>query len=145
MEFLTELGFIGLFISAFLAATILPLSSEVVLSALVLNDMNPILLVLVATLGNVLGSVVNYVIGYYGSDFFIHKVLKTSDEHMQKARTRFQKWGTASLLFAWVPVIGDPLTLIAGVMKVNIVWFLILVTIGKLLRYIAVVYGVSLL
>lgn len=143
MSFFTELGLIGLFISAFLAATVLPLSSEVVLSALYLNDFNPWWLLLVATLGNVLGSVVNYLAGYYGSDYFIKKLLKTPPEVFEKSRQRFQKWGLVSLLFAWVPVIGDPLTLIAGVLRVNFMAFVILVSLGKALRYALLLFGVS--
>ncbi len=143
MAYLTELGFVGLFISAFLAATILPLSSEVVLSALFLNEFNPVMLWLVATTGNVLGSVVNYYLGYYGSDFFSRKFSHTSSAQLKNTRRRYEKWGSASLLFAWVPVIGDPLTVIAGALKVNMVLFLLLVTLGKGARYAAILYGVS--
>lgn len=143
MAYLTELGFVGLFISAFLAATILPLSSEVVLSALFLNEFNPVMLWLVATTGNVLGSVVNYYLGYYGSDFFSRKFSHTSSAQLKNTRRRYEKWGAASLLFAWVPVIGDPLTVIAGALKVNMVLFLLLVTLGKGARYAAILYGVS--
>lgn len=142
MEFFNELGYAGLFISAFLAATILPLSSELVLSALLLNGFNPIFLVLLATVGNVLGSVVNYFIGRYGSDYIRHKFLKTTDEEFERSRQRYEKWGRWSLLLAWVPVIGDPLTVMAGILRVNFIWFLTLVTIGKFLRYVVISYGV---
>ncbi|MBW2365777.1 MAG: DedA family protein, partial [Deltaproteobacteria bacterium] len=119
MEIFTEFGYTGLFLSSFLAATILPLSSEVVLSILLLNHLNPVLLVSVATLGNVLGSFVNYAIGIWGSMFIIRKVLRISDHEFSKAKQRFNKYGVFSLFFAWVPVIGDPLTVVAGVLKVR--------------------------
>ncbi len=140
MEFFTELGFLGLFLSAFLAATILPLSSEIVLSFLLLSGLDPVLLVALATVGNVLGSLVNYAIGFWGSIFVINKILRVSEAQFEKSEQRFRKFGAWSLLFAWVPIIGDPLTLIAGVLKVNIVWFLVLVILGKLGRYIVVAY-----
>ena len=142
MEFFTELGFLGLFLAAFLAATILPLSSEIVLTFLLLSGLDPILLILLATAGNVLGSVVNYGIGFWGSVFVTNKVLRISEAQFEKSEQRFRKFGTWSLLFAWVPMIGDPLTLIAGVLRVNIVWFLVLVTLGKLGRYVVVAYVV---
>ena len=140
MEYFIELGYIGLFLSAFLAATILPLSSEVVLSLLLQTTLDPVTLVAVATTGNVLGSFVNYAIGFWGSVFVVRKVLKVSEKVFEKSKQRFEKYGTVSLLFAWVPIIGDPLTLIAGVLRINLWVFFVLVTIGKLGRYAVVTY-----
>ena len=143
MSYFTELGYLGLFISAFLAATILPLSSEVVLSTLLLNGLSPIALVTIATIGNVLGSLANYALGYWASLEVIKKWLKISEEDFVRAEQRFVKYGLFSLCFAWVPIIGDPLTLIAGVLRIRLLWFLILVTAGKLMRYIVISYLVS--
>jgi len=143
MEYFTELGFFGLFIASFLAATILPLSSEVVLSALLLSDLSPVALVAIATTGNVLGSLMNYALGYWVSLELVKKWLKISEEQFVKAEQRFVKYGIFSLCFAWVPVIGDPLTLIAGVLRIRLLWFLILVTAGKLMRYIVITYLVA--
>jgi membrane protein YqaA with SNARE-associated domain len=140
MEYFTEFGYAGLFIAAFLAATILPLSSEVVLSALTLAGLNPVSLVLVATTGNVLGSLLNYALGYWLSIELVKKWLKISEQEYIKAEQRFEKYGLFSLLFAWVPIIGDPLTLIAGVMRIRLTWFVILVSIGKLGRYSLISY-----
>ena len=140
MDYFTELGYLGLFISSFLAATILPLSSEVVLSALLLNDLSPVTLVAVATTGNVLGSLTNYALGYWVSLELVKKWLKISDSQFVQAEQRFVKYGIFSLCFAWVPIIGDPLTLIAGVLRIRLLWFVILVTIGKLMRYLVVSY-----
>jgi len=140
MDYFTELGYLGLFISSFLAATILPLSSEVVLSALLLNDLSPVTLVAVATTGNVLGSLANYALGYWVSLELVKKWLKISDSQFVQAEQRFVKYGIFSLCFAWVPIIGDPLTLIAGVLRIRLLWFVILVTIGKLMRYLVVSY-----
>lgn len=138
MEYFTEFGYFGLFVAAFLAATILPLSSEVVLSGLLLGGFNPMALVCFATIGNVLGSVTNYALGYWASLSVIKRWLKLSEDEFIQAEQRFKKYGLLSLLFAWVPIIGDPLTVIAGVLRIRLLWFVMLVTIGKLLRYIVI-------
>lgn len=135
MEYFAELGYIGLFIAAFLAATILPLSSELVLTALLLNDLSPELLVIVATVGNVLGSLTNYGLGYWASKTVIQKWLRMTESEFVLAEERFKKYGVIALLFAWVPIIGDPLTVMAGILRIRLLWFIILVTLGKFLRY----------
>ena len=143
MEFFAEYGYIGLFTASFLAATILPFSSEIVLSFLLLNNFDPYISVSVATAGNVLGSVTNYILGFWGSSLLQKKFFRLSEKELNRALQKYQKYGTISLLLAWVPVIGDPLTVVAGMLKINIYLFLILVTTGKLLRYIVV--GISVL
>lgn len=138
MEYFAGFGHIGLFIAAFLAATVLPLSSEIVLSALLLNGLPPVTLVITATTGNVLGSLTNYGLGFWANRVVIKKWSGMSEDDFARAEQRFVKYGIISLFFAWVPVIGDPLTVIAGVLRVRLRWFLILVTAGKLLRYILI-------
>lgn len=140
MDYFTELGYIGLFIASFLAATILPLSSEVVLSALLANGLPPTSLVIIATIGNVLGSLTNYALGYWASLGLVKKWLKLSEEEFVSAEQRFKKYGVLSLFFAWVPIIGDPLTVMAGILRIRLLWFVILVTAGKLTRYIVISY-----
>ena len=142
MEYFTELGYVGLFLAAFLAATLLPVSSELVLGFLLLNDFNPVISVGIATFGNVLGSFVNYALGYWGSLFLVRRVSRISEDAFYRAKQRFKKFGVFSLFFAWVPVIGDPLTVVAGVLKINIPTFFVLVTSGKLLRYILISYAI---
>jgi len=143
MEVFLDYGYTGLFIASFLAATILPLSSELVFAGLLLNDLPMANLVIIATAGNSLGSETNYALGYWASQAVIQKYLKMSDEEFVKAEQRYVKYGTFSLLFAWVPVIGDPLTVIAGVLRINVMVFLLLVTTGKFARYLAVGYMAS--
>lgn len=140
MEYFIELGFIGLFLIAFLAATILPLSSEVVLTALLLNGWPPAEVVIVATTGNVLGSLTNYALGYWASLSVIKKWLKMTENDFVQSEQRFTKYGLLSLCFAWIPVIGDPLTVMAGVLRIQILWFVILVTAGKFTRYVIISY-----
>ena len=138
MEYFAELGYFGLFVAAFLAATILPFSSELVLSTLLLGGLSPVMLVTVATTGNVLGSLANYALGYWAALGIIKKWLKISEEEFVRAEQRFVKYGLFSLFFAWVPIIGDPLTVIAGVLRIRLLWFVILVAAGKLMRYVIV-------
>lgn len=139
MEWLLDYGVIGLFLAAFLAATVLPLSSEFMLGLLVANGADPIWVVTVATVGNVLGSLTCYALGWWASQPVLQRWLKLSDQELIQARDRFNRYGSASLLLAWVPVIGDPLTVIAGGMRTPLWLFMALVTVGKLGRYMVVV------
>ncbi len=131
---------ISLFIVSFLAATILPAQSEMVLAGLQLQGkINPLTLVVVATLGNVLGAVVNWFLGRYLIHLKERRWFPIKERMLNKATGSYQKWGVWTLLLAWMPFIGDPLTLVAGIFRTNIWLFLLLVTIGKAARYIAIV------
>jgi membrane protein YqaA with SNARE-associated domain len=133
-------GYLALFGSAFLAATILPFYSEVVLFALLREGGDPTLLIIVATLGNTLGAVVNWLLGLYLLHFQDRRWFYFSREQIDRAQRWFQRYGFWSLLMAWAPVGGDALTLVAGIMKVRLWLFLLLVGSGKALRYISVFY-----
>jgi membrane protein YqaA with SNARE-associated domain len=134
------LSYLLLFGSAFLAATILPFYSEVVLFALLREGGNPAALVGTATLGNTLGAVVNWLLGRYLLHFQGRRWFYFSQPQVKRAQRWFQRYGFWSLLLAWAPVGGDALTLIAGIMKVRLWLFLLLVGTGKAVRYISVVY-----
>ena len=134
------LSYFALFGAAFLAATILPFSSEVILFALLRAGGDPLILVLIATLGNTLGAVVNWGLGRYLLHFQDRRWFYFEPAQIEKAQRWFQRYGFWSLLMAWVPVGGDALTLIAGIMKVRLAVFLLLVGIGKGLRYVSVVW-----
>ncbi|WP_299982067.1 YqaA family protein [Desulfobacula sp.] len=142
MEILAEYSYWGLFLASFLAATILPFSSEVVLGYLLAHDYSPYVTVFAATSGNVLGAVVNYGLGVLGSRIVLHKVFSIATLEIEKAEHRFKRYGVFSLLFAWVPIIGDPLTVAAGILKIHFGLFLLLVSMGKFLRYIIVSWAV---
>ncbi len=127
---------LSLFFGAFLAATILPFSSEIMLvAALKTGEVSTSTLVFIATLGNVLGAVINWFLGGYLLHWRDKKFFPFSQNQIDTASTRFNKYGIWSLLLAWVPIIGDPLTFIAGMLSVRLVPFLVLVTIGKAARY----------
>lgn len=134
------LSYLMLFGASFLAATILPFYSEVILFALLRDGGDPAVLVTVATLGNTLGAVVNWLLGRYLLHFRDRRWFYFSQGQIDKAQRWFQRYGFWSLLLAWMPVGGDALTLIAGIMKVRLWLFLLLVGIGKALRYVSVVY-----
>jgi membrane protein YqaA with SNARE-associated domain len=138
-----EVAYLTLFSIAFLAATILPLSSEVVLAGLSVTSEEKIPLLIVASFGNVLGSSFNWVLGKYTRNLETKRWFPFSANQLQKASFWFTKYGKWSLLFAWLPVIGDPLTFIAGVVCMRFVPFLVLVTIGKVSRYLFIIAGVN--
>ena len=129
-----------LFLSSFLAATIFPAGSEVVLATLnIAGNHDKFLLLAVATIGNVLGALVNWFIGCYLIKFKDRKWFPLKKKQLKKYSNIYQKWGIWSLLFAWMPIIGDPLTVIAGIFRTNIWLFLLLVTIGKASRYLFII------
>jgi membrane protein YqaA with SNARE-associated domain len=134
-EFLVDYGLWSLFFISFCASTLLPLGSEWLLVALVLQGSNPLATVAIATLGNSLGAGTNYLIGFYGGDWLIEKVLRVEKARQQQAIRWFNRYGSWSLLLAWLPVIGDPLCLVAGMLKTPLLRFSLLVTTGKGLRY----------
>jgi len=131
--------YLSLFISAFIAATLLPFYSEVILGTMLVNGADPLYLWLSATCGNTLGSCVNWLLGRYLLHFQDKKWFPFKPGSLEKAQNSFAKYGIWSLLFAWLPIIGDPITFVAGIMKVRFLPFLILVFIGKGLRYGAVI------
>ena len=125
-----------LFILSFLSATIFPFSSELTLiSLLSTGNYSSFLLVWIASFGNVLGSVFNWLLGFYLLRYINKKWFPFKQSQIINASKRFNKFGIWSLLFSWVPVVGDPLTLIAGILRVNFLLFLILVTIRKTSRF----------
>ncbi len=133
-----------LFIISFLAATILPLSSEIVLTTMLLTNLfEKNILLIVASSGNILGSIFNWYLGKKITIFQDSKWFPVSPEQLNKSQKYFQKYGLWSLLLAWVPVIGDPLTLLAGVLKVRFSIFFILVSISKISRYVFILYLIS--
>lgn len=132
-------GYLGLFLAAFGAATLLPLQSEGLLAGLMLSERYAVWgLVAVATGGNVLGSLVNWLLGRYVEHWRDKRWFPVSEQQMLRARQRYHRYGRWTLLLSWMPIIGDPLTLIAGVMREPLWSFLLIVTLAKTARYLAV-------
>jgi membrane protein YqaA with SNARE-associated domain len=135
---MSQVGVYGaLFVVAFGAATLLPLQSEALLTGLLMADYAPALLVAVASVGNVLGSTVNWGLGRQVERFRHRRWFPANQAQLDRARGWYQRYGKWSLLLSWVPVIGDALTVVAGVMREPLSTFLVLVTIAKVGRYIA--------
>ena len=131
--------FITLFISSFISSTILPGHSEITLTTLIfLNKYNIINLVFIASLGNILGSILNWYLGFHFVKFKEKKWFPINKRQLEKASLWFLNYGKWSLFLSWVPFVGDPLTVVAGVLRVPIITFLIIVSISKILRYVIV-------
>lgn len=129
------------FLSAFGAATLLPLQSEaVLLSFLVEGSYSVFWLIGIASLGNILGSCVNWYLGLKIEHYKNKKWFPVSANKLQQAQTIYHRYGFWSLLLSWVPVIGDPITLIAGLLKENFLRFLLMVSIAKIGRYLCVYF-----
>ncbi|HYE53257.1 MAG TPA: YqaA family protein [Chitinophagaceae bacterium] len=128
--------YIGLFLAALLAATIIPAQSEALLVGLLISGQyNPWTLVVVASVGNVLGSVINWLLGYGIQQFRSKKWFPVKPSTLDRTVEWYRRYGRWSLLLSWVPIIGDPLTVAAGVMREKLGIFILLVTVAKAGRY----------
>ena len=138
--FLADYGYSALFAASFLASTLLPVGSEWLLVSMLLKSYDPVAVVAVATIGNYLGACVTYGAGFYGGPFLVRKVLRVSEESEKRAEDTYIKYGSWSLFFSWIPIIGDPLCLIAGIMRIGLGRFSFFVATGKLIRYFIVAW-----
>lgn len=137
---------ISLFAVAFMAATIIPGSSELALAASIAADPGYTLTLFMSALaGNVLGSVLNWALGRWAVGLVGRKGFPVTSQQLIQASTLFNRYGYWLLLFSWVPFIGDPLTVVAGSLRVNFWLFFILVTVGKAARYLMVIGGIEIL
>lgn len=128
---------IGLFLAAFLAASLFPAQSEAVLVGLLLSETHPVwLLFAAATAGNVLGSLLNWLIGRFLAHYSDRRWFPISPRQFDKAAGWYARWGYWSLLASWVPIIGDPLTLVAGVLREPLWRLTLIVTVAKGGRYL---------
>ncbi len=127
--------YLTLFFSALISATLFPMGSEAVLVYDIKQGYNLYLLLLFATVGNVLGSLINYILGLKGEEYLERKG-HLKKEKIEKYKIFFDKYGGYSLLLSWVPIIGDPITFIAGILKYDWKKFLFIVTVAKFGRYL---------
>ena len=125
--------YLSLFTISLLSATLLPGGSEALLLYDISQNYSLSLLLIFATLGNTLGAFINYIIGFKGVDYILSK-----EKQLDKAEVYFQKYGAWALLLSWVPIIGDPLTLVAGVLKYDVKKFIMIVLFAKGVRYIMI-------
>ncbi|MDD5070718.1 MAG: DedA family protein [Candidatus Omnitrophica bacterium] len=144
-ELVFQYGYVGLFIVSFLAATILPLGSEIFVVAMVVSDFNVGVVFLVATIANTLGAITNYYVGKLGTHFVMSRYVKVDSDKRRKAERIYQKWGAPVLFLSWVPVVGDLLTVVAGGFKLKLSIFTFWVFLGKSFRYFFVIKSAELI
>ena len=135
-----EWGLLGLFLASFLAATILPFSSEAVLVAMVLGGWSGQSLLVVASVGNTLGGLTNYAIGRWIPERKLVKRLGIEPDKAERWRSFAQRYGAWGALLCWLPVIGDPIALALGVFRTNFIWTAVLMFVGKMLRYAVILW-----
>jgi len=136
-------NYLALALSAFLAATIIPLGSEVAVGAAIMTGADPWMTLLIASSANTAGSVVNWLLGRAIERFKDRMWFPVSVQQLDAAQRRFKRYGLWSLLFAWLPIIGDPLTFVAGILRIQLLVFVVLVGIGKTARYAVVIFLVN--
>ena len=130
-------AYVSLFLAAFAAATLVPAQSEAVLIGLLAsNTFSPVALLLVATLGNVLGSLINWLLGRSVERLKHKRWFPVSERQLARAQDSYHRYGRWSLLLSWVPIIGDPLTVVAGMLREPLWSFILLVTLAKGARYL---------
>jgi len=145
IQLLIDYGYWGMLLAAFLAGSFFPFSSEAVMIALLAAGLQPWPLVAYGTVGNVLGSVVNYGIGRMGRTEWIERYLHVSEERMEQAQRFMRGRGAWMGFFAFLPVLGSAITIALGLMRANPIITFLSITIGKLLRYVILIYGTGLL
>ena len=136
------MAYLSLLIVSFTAATIVPFSSEILLATLIASQQyNAFLLLITACCGNILGSIINWILGFYFAFFLKKKWFPLKENQINRATDFFNKYGKWSLLFGWLPIIGDPLTFVAGTLRYSFIPFFILVSIGKAGRYLVIYFS----
>lgn len=138
-DLIFQFGYVGLFVVSFLAATLIPLGSEIFVVTMTLSGYNPLLVFFSATVGNSLGAVTNYYVGKYGTDFILSRYIKVDAKKKQNIDKLYQKWGSPILFFSWLPVVGDPLTIVAGGFNLKLSIFTLWVVLGKAFRYALII------
>jgi len=138
--FFAKFGYLGLFLSCFLAATVVPFSSEAVLSFFIYTKYNLFICIALATLGNWLGGMTGYYLGLWGKWEWIEKYLRIKPEKLAKAQTRLERFGGAAAFFSWLPFVGDLIPVALGVMRIRPLQVWVWMLVGKTVRYLVWAY-----
>ena len=144
IHFLSQYGYWGMLLAAFLAGSFFPFSSEAVMVALMATGLDPWVLMIYGTIGNVMGSVFNYCVGRMGKLEWIERYLHVKKEDLDKAHRFLAGRGAWMGFFAFLPVLGSAITIALGLMRSNIIITFIAITLGKLFRYVILIYGAGL-
>lgn len=144
IDFLTGYGYTGMLLAAFLAGSFFPFSSEAVMLGLMATGLDPIRLAVYGTIGNVLGSVLNYSIGRLGKTEWFERYLHVKPKDLQRAERFMHGRGAWMGFFAFLPVLGSAITILLGLMRANVVITFIAITLGKIFRYAVLILGAGL-
>ena len=143
IAFLTSYGYFGMFMAAFLAGSVFPFSSEAVMVGLMATGLDPWMLAAYGTAGNVLGSLLNYCVGRMGKTEWFERYLHVSPRDMERAERFMAGRGAWMGFFAFIPVLGSAITILLGLMRANILITFISITLGKIVRYLILIYGAA--
>jgi membrane protein YqaA with SNARE-associated domain len=144
IDFLTGYGYTGMLLAAFLASSFFPFSSEMVMAGLMATGLDPLKLAFYGTVGNVLGSALNYGVGRMGKVEWFEKYLHVKQKDLNRAERFMAGRGAWMGFFAFLPLLGSAITILLGLMRSNVVITFIAITLGKIFRYIILIYGVGL-
>ncbi len=144
IELLTGYGYWGMLMAAFLAGSFFPFSSEAVMVGLMAVGLDPWTLMIYGTIGNVLGSVVNYGVGRMGKTEWIERYLHVKKESLDRAERFMAGRGAWMGFFAFIPLLGTAITILLGLMRANVLITFVSITLGKLFRYLVIIYGAGL-
>ena len=144
IEFLTGYGYVGMLLASFMAGSFFPFSSEAVMVGLMATGLDPWQLALYGTIGNVLGSLFNYCVGRMGKTEWFEKYLHVKPRDLERAERFMAGRGAWMGFFAFVPILGSAITILLGLMRANIVITFVAITLGKIFRYIILIYGAGL-
>lgn len=139
VEFLQEYGVAGLFVASFLAATVIPFSSEIVLTGVLIAGVNPLFAFFAATSGNWLGGLTSYYVGHLGRWDIIERWFGVSEEKLIKQKSKIEKYGSLIAFFTWMPLIGDVLAIALGFYRVNFMNSAIFMLIGRSVRFSVII------
>ena len=145
VDILTGYGYWGMLLAAFLAGSFIPFSSEAVMIGLLAAGLNPTSLLVYGSIGNVSGSLLNYFVGRMGKTEWIERYLHVTDKNMQKAQKFLAGHGAWMGFFAFVPILGNAITITLGLMRANFLITLTSITAGKVARYLLLIAGMSLI
>ncbi len=135
VDFLAQYGYLGFFIAAFLSATILPFSSELILTGLLVSGASPTLCLVYGTVGNTLGGLTCYWLGSIGKIEWIVKYLRMEPAKVERMQQRVRKWGAAAAFFSFLPIVGDCINVALGFLRSDIRWVTLFMALGKFARY----------
>lgn len=145
IDLLIQYGYVGMFLASLLAGSVLPFSSEAVMAGLLAAGLNPWPLVVYGTIGNVMGSLFNYFIGTLGRLDWIEKYLHVKPDKLDRAQRLMAQYGVWIGFFAFLPIIGSAIAIVLGLVRANIWVTLFSFALGKIFRYLLIIYGMNLI